>query len=533
MHVTRKSEIEPLDGTPEKRMFWSIISDYDLQTGLTELVDNALDIWIGTKNRRPLLIDLTLDADRQMIVLSDNAGGVPRKNLRMLITPGGSMNSPDGESIGVFGVGSKRAVVAIAEHVVIKTHHDGDGSFQIDITKEWLENPEWELAAYAIPEIPVATTTIELSQLRKPLYAADAETLRKHFGETYSWFLEIDDCTIVVNGVEVESHSFDAWAYPPDFLPRNSEFQISPDGVGTINVQILAGLVSDRDPAAENYGVYFYCNNRLIVKELKTRQVGYYVTSEAGVPHPDASLCRAIVRFNGPAKLMPWNSSKTGINFEHIAFMQVRSALIQLVSHFSSLSRRLKDDWDGKVFKYSDGAIQSIPSDDVRSGRRLVLPPLPRVQKPRFEQLKELNKKQIEENPWTLGLVEAVAAVDIIGRSHLATGNRIAMILLDSNFEIALKEFIVHRTDLFDTRIYTDAKIREIFGSRHKVISTVIEKVPLESNLLERARHYYDVRNKLIHERATVGIATEDIENYRLVIQKVLTHLFGLQFSQD
>jgi len=528
--VSRKTEIEPLNGTPEKRMFWSIISDYDLQTGLTELVDNALDIWIGTKNRKPLRIELTLDSERQMLKLTDNAGGVPRENLRLLIAPGGSMNSPEGQSIGIFGVGSKRAVVAIAEHVIIKTRHANEGSFQIDITREWLESFEWELPAYEIPDIAPGTTTVELSQLRVPLSVADAETLLKHFGETYQWFLEIDGCSIVVNGVEARPRSFDVWAYPPEYPPRIAQFKISPDGVGKVNVEITAGLVLDRDPITDNYGVYIYCNNRLVVKELRTREAGYFIGSEAGVPHPDASLCRTIVRFNGPAKLMPWNSSKTGINYVHAAFVQVRPTLIQLVSHFSSLSRRMKDNWEEKVFQHTEGDIQQIPADDILARKKLVLPPLPRVQKPHFEQLKAKNKRQIEEKPWTLGLVEAVAAVDIIARSRLATGNRIAMILLDSNFEIALKEYIVHKTDLFDPKIFNDAKICEIFKSRHKVIQTVCEKVPLQANLLERARHYYDVRNKLIHERATVGITSEDIENYRRVIQEVLTNLFGLEF---
>ena len=528
--VNRKTEIEPLNGTPEKRMFWSIISDYDLQTGLTELVDNALDIWIGTKNRKPLRIEVTLDSDRQMVALTDNAGGVQRENLRLLIAPGGSMNSPDGESIGIFGVGSKRAVVAIAEHVTIKTHRAGDGSFQIDINKEWLESPDWELPAYAIPEIDASTTKIELSQLRKPLSAGDEVLLRAHFGEAYQWFLEIDDCAIVVNGIAVTPRSFDVWAFPPEFPPRSALFQISPDGVGKIGVEISAGLILDRDPTADNYGAYIYCNNRLIVKELKTREVGYYVGSEAGVPHTDASLCRAIVRFNGPAKLMPWNSSKTGINFGHAAFAQIRPTLIQLISHFSSLSRRLRDDWDTKVLQHTTGEVQRIPASDAAPGRKLVLPPLPRVQKSHYEQLKSKNKRQIEDKPWTLGLVEAVAAVDIIGRQRLTTGNRIAMILLDSNFEIALKEFIVHRTDLFDPRLYDDAKISEIFKSRHKVIETVILKMPLQVGLLQRARHYYDVRNKLIHERATVGIPQEDVDNYRRVIEEILTQLFGLQF---
>ncbi len=44
--VTRKTEIGPVNGTPDKRLYWSIISDYDLHTGLCELIDNALDLWI-------------------------------------------------------------------------------------------------------------------------------------------------------------------------------------------------------------------------------------------------------------------------------------------------------------------------------------------------------------------------------------------------------------------------------------------------------------------------------------------------------
>ena len=135
--VTQKTEVGSLNGTPEKRMFWSIMSDYDLRTGLCELVDNVLDIWVHTKPRAPLEIKLSLDSDRQLISISDNAGGVRREDLRLLIAPGGSKNDPNAEIIGYFGVGSKRAVVALAEHVVIKTRaKDEDESYEIDLTKE-------------------------------------------------------------------------------------------------------------------------------------------------------------------------------------------------------------------------------------------------------------------------------------------------------------------------------------------------------------------------------------------------------------
>jgi sensor histidine kinase regulating citrate/malate metabolism len=116
----QKREVGNLDGTPEKRLYWSIISDYNLETGICELIDNAIDLWMTNLQRSKLNIELDLDADRQLIRLKDNAGGVKSSNLRLLVAPGASQNNRDARTIGIFGVGSKRAVIALAESVSIK-----------------------------------------------------------------------------------------------------------------------------------------------------------------------------------------------------------------------------------------------------------------------------------------------------------------------------------------------------------------------------------------------------------------------------
>lgn len=526
--VTGKSEIASLDGTPDKRFFWSIISDYDIQTALCELIDNAIDQWVGANTRSALVIELTMDADRQVILVNDNAGGVSKSDLRMLVAPGSSSNNPSAETIGVFGVGSKRAVVALAENVTIKTHRRGDRTYQIDITNDWLESPSWEMPVYEIPDIKVGVTSISLSALRKTFSVADIEFIRRHIAETYGWFLSQQSCQIKVNDESISSINFERWAYPPEYVPQRVVFDVSLPGYKPVSVEITAGLIRDRDPEAQNYGVYFYCNNRLVTKDLRVREVGYFVTSEAGVPHSDASLCRVIVRLRGEARVMPWNSSKTGINYSHALFHAIRPALIQLVSQFSSLSRRLKDDWEQNVFRYNKGKVQTIDDSLVANGKKLILPPLPRVNRQHAETLRARNEVKITSQPWTLGLVEAVAAVTILSRQRLETKNRIALILLDSNFEIALKEFIVHRGDLFPPQTYTDVKIKELFERRHKVISEVSAKVQIPKILLDKAKHYYELRNKLIHERATVGIADSDIENYSNTTREILRLLFDL-----
>jgi hypothetical protein len=525
--ATQKREAGLLDRTPEKRMYWSIISDYDVKTGICELIDNAIDLWMGEKRQRKLLVQLNLDSERQLIQIKDNAGGVKEEDLRLLIAPGASLNSPDAETIGIFGVGSKRSVVALAESVTIKTRHTGAKSYQIDIDSDWLESPEWQIPHFEIPDMEEGVTTIDLSALRKSFDESEVENLVEHLGETYAWFLKNGNCKITVNGAVVVPRDFDAWAFPRGFEPRKALFTVGLKGHEKVNIEVVAGLIRDRDPIRENYGVYFYCNRRLIVKEVKAREVGYFVTSEAGVPHPDASLCRAIVRIEGGAKLMPWNSTKSDINFGHPIFQAIRPTLIQLVSHFSSLSRRLKNEWDKKVFKFKKGEIQVIDPVDAQQGKKLVLPPLPKVNKPHFEVLRAKNKTQIRDQPWTLGLVEAIAAVDIIARQKLETKNRIALILLDSNFEIALKEFIVHKTDLFPPSQFN---IQQLFEKRQRVIDAVSKKVQIDPKLLDKAKHYYGLRNKLIHERATVSITDSDVEIYREAIEKILAILFGLQF---
>lgn len=529
MAVTRKTEIAPVNGTPVKRMFWSIISDYDLKTGLCELIDNAIDLWTLSNPRGKLSIAITLDADRQFIAVRDDAGGIKEAELKLLIAPGGSKNDPYAEVIGIFGVGGKRASIALGEHVEIKTRHKKEGSFQLDITKDWLDTDEWEIPAYAIPHIEPGTTRVEISQLRKSFTTGNVEEISQHLSETYAWFFK-QGCAITLNGPPIKPLDFDAWAFPKGYPPQHALFAV-PLEARQVQVDITAGLISDRNPDGENYGVYIYCNHRLIVKEFKTRDIGYFVSGEAGVPHFDASLCRAIIHIQGPAKLMPWNSSKSNINTAHPIFQQLRPTLIQLVSYFSSLSRRLRDEWDEEAAAQTTGAIEEIAVAQITSGKRLNLPDLPRVNKQQVEHLKARNKKTLKDQPWTVGLVEAIAAVDVITRQRFDTKNRMALILLDSNFEIALKEFIVHRNDLFPASAYNDAKIAQLFKNRTDVITEVAKHVKFSAKLLTKVRHYYGLRNKLIHERATVGITDPDIANYRETVEEVLTILFNLRFT--
>lgn len=527
--VDYKKDAGMVDGTPVKRMIWSIINDYDLKTALCELVDNAIDQGFGA-GFKDLTIEAALDVERQLISVRDDAGGVSHDDLHLLISPGGSKNDPYAIMIGIFGVGGKRSAIALAENIEIKTRFHDKATHELDINKVWLESDIWQIPSYQVPDIAPGTTEVNLSHLRTPITESDVDVLRLHLGETYSWFIQ-QGCKIILNNALVAPVVFDAWAFPPGQEPRQATFQFTLPDVGPFSAKITAGLIRDRVPEADNYGVYFYCNRRLIQKEVKIRDVGYFVSAEAGVPHPDSSLSRSIVQLEGPAKGMPWNSNKSAINFGHPAFQAMRSTVIDLTAHYSKLSRRLKDDWPRNVTQYDTGSVKATQAIETVAGRHLRLPDLPRESRPRGTKQKQKNQTIMDQKPWTIGLVEAIDAIDILERSQLETKNRIALLLLDSDFEIGLKEFIVHRTDLFPKREFPDAKIRQLFSNRSEVIKTVRAKIRITQDIIDLADHYYEMRNKFVHERATVDPSDSDILKYRSVVQRVLTTLFNLEFE--
>jgi hypothetical protein len=189
-----------------------------------------------------------------------------------------------------------------------------------------------------------------------------------------------------------------------------------------------------------------------------------------------------------------------------------------------------QSDWRSQVLRHDTGTVEVTPPP-AAAGARLILPDLPKDSRPRGTRQKKRNQAQLDNQPWTVGLVEAIDAIDILERSPLETKNRISLILLDSNFEIALKEFIVHRKDLFPAREFTDSRLTSLFKNRTDVIKTVRDKVRIPDELINLANHYYEMRNKLTHERATVDVLPDDIRKYRAVVEGVLHTLFDLNFQ--
>ncbi len=514
-----------LNATPEKRVFLSIISEYDLRTALCELIDNAIDLRTKKKLRN-LVVNISLDDRQQTISIEDNAGGLEEAKLDYIISPGKTSNDIQDEGIGYFGVGSKRAVVALAKDISIYSRFENDKTFLVKLDENWITyEPSWDLPYAESPRILSPNTTIiDLSRLRRPITKEGIDEIREHLSEVYARFSARGD-TIMVNNVPLKAVHFDKqWSYPPGYHPTKFHTTL-PIEARKVDIEILCGLINYPGDRDKSYGVFIYCNNRLIARALTDFSVGF-TSGMVGIPHYNISLVRTIVSIRGQSQDMPWNSSKSGINSNHHVYQAIRQSIVDATKSFAQVSRSLQGKWDTDVFPYKKGKIIEKELETISAIPKTYLPTHPPSKQSWQEKLKSANAAIIEQKRWAAGLLDSCIAVDMIfNKQSLNQKNRVCLILLDSTLEIAYKEFLVHEKNI------GKAKFSGIVANRTDVENEVMKYITVDVPTMQKIHYYYQMRNDLIHVRATPSVSDPDILDYRSIVEELLLKMFGLNFK--
>jgi hypothetical protein len=514
---------------PSKRLYQSIIADYSQELAICELIDNSIDIWIKEGKVNDLHIQVDIDILQQTICVKDNAGGIKESEIKFVIAPGFSSNTPNYETIGVFGVGSKRAVVALSQEIKIKTRYKSEKTLVIEYDDKWIKDEDWNIDYFEETiELEPNSTLIELTKLRASVNNSFIEELKEHLSSTYAKFLKNSKFKLSINEIDLVGIDFDlSWSYPPNYCPQRFRFPLEINSNENVDVEILAGLTSKDQVGEGEYGVYFYCNDRLILRANKSYEMGF-ASGIAGIPHPSLNAMRVFIYLKGNPELMPWNSSKSGINYKSKIFEKIRNRIVQIVTYFAKLSRSFSTN-NEKFYQYSTGSIVEHQIDS-KIPIKLYSLPTP-TKKPIFSNIvKEKNKKIAEKKPWTIGLYEAIILGDNIINTNFESKNRFALIILDSTLEIALKEYLVHvvakKRTIGNTRLVT------LLQNRTQVETEVKNYLGGKVSASDWALidHYYKMRCNLIHQVSTADVKEVDIRKHRSVIEKILGVLFKLEF---
>ena len=136
---------------PTKQFFVSMLTrDISLADAILDLVDNCLDGALrladnGEVDYAQHFVKITLNAE--CFLIEDNCGGIPRniaKNyaFKMGREPDDQRDS-DNETIGMYGVGMKRAIFKMGREAKVRTL-SGDDAFEVPISTHWLDDKSWE-----------------------------------------------------------------------------------------------------------------------------------------------------------------------------------------------------------------------------------------------------------------------------------------------------------------------------------------------------------------------------------------------------
>lgn len=332
---------------PTKQFFVSMLTrDITLADAILDLVDNCLDgalrIAAGDDvdySQHFVKIALSNEGFR----IADNCGGIPRevaKNyaFKMGREPDDSRDS-DEETIGMYGVGMKRAIFKMGRDAIVHTRYEDD-SFQVPISSEWLDNKDWD----PLPILDVQTaahlsspgTVIEVQNLYPGVakhFTNDAfiNELRSAISEHFTMFLQrglrISVNDSVIEPVQVEVLVSDDTEGPAPYV-----FHKTIDDVVvsiTVGLNTGRGLPDDEDAAAEferdrsaaTAGWTVLCNDRAVIVGDKSRLTGW----GDGIPlyHYQFSIITGIVEFKSKqAERLPVTTTKRALDTSSDIWLQ-------------------------------------------------------------------------------------------------------------------------------------------------------------------------------------------------------------------
>jgi hypothetical protein len=335
-----KPTTDRAEASPTKRFFVSMLTrDINLADAILDLLDNCLDGALrladgGDVDYSQHFVNIELAADHFSI--ADNCGGIPRevaKNyaFKMGREPDDERDSQS-ETIGMYGVGMKRAIFKMGREALVRTRH-GEDTFEVPITSAWLDAKGWD-------PLPINEPTEAAEKLAEPgtvIYVNELyEGVSRHFAngafenevrtaiaEHFTMFLQWG-LKVELNGEPVEPVLVEVLVSEREDGPAPFIFQKTIDEV---EVSITVGLNTgrslgddddddsgfERDRSSATAGWTVLCNDRAVIVGDKSRLTGW----GDGIPlyHPQFAIITGIIEFRSKrADKLPVTTTKRALD---------------------------------------------------------------------------------------------------------------------------------------------------------------------------------------------------------------------------
>lgn len=343
-----------VDASPSKKLFIEMLTkDIPLIRAILDLVDNSID---GARRLRPNAnyegLWIRLDVSKNRFKISDNCGGMDVKTAREYAFRFGRRDdAPETPgSVGQFGVGMKRAFFKIGKFFSVESKTT-DNSFLLEVdVHEWQKKAEWtfefkefdENANNSLDSVGTRLCVTNLHQNVSVNFSQDnfVKKLAQELSTAYLLSMNTG-LRISLNGVPLQMRDL-VFNISKDIKPvlKVREFKT---GRHPVNVKIIAGLT---DSVPQDAGWYVFCNGRMLLEREKTQLTGWGEREDGKVPryHQQYARFRGYVFFDSDdAELLPWNTTKTGVDVDSPIYQSVRLDMINIMRPIIDFLNELKE----------------------------------------------------------------------------------------------------------------------------------------------------------------------------------------------
>ncbi|ADG08962.1 ATP-binding protein [Caulobacter segnis] len=391
---------------PTKAFFVRTITrDIRLEDCILDLVDNSLDGARSMLGAPASTIDGKIDFSKFLVEIHfsedgfsivDNCGGISLDDAINYAFTFGRREDDDPEdyTIGVYGIGMKRAVFKLGNQVSVRSTNrppkKGAAPEPFEVTidvPEWLKSPTWDFDLG--PSDPLSKPGVEIvvKDLNDEVAAVFAtpgfeNNMRRLLGRDYSRFIS-HGLTIKVNGKAIRPFEFGI-LQSDTIKPFRADFTFR-----DVRVELISGMAAqpsesdDPDEDAEKEdrsGWYVLCNDRLVLAADKSIITGWGYEGKNRW-HPQYRGFIGIVHFSAKStEDLPLTTTKRSIDPDRQVYKGAIGRMIELTRAWIDYTNKRKSALEEA--KSLEGGAKYVPAFDLPINKTLSYPTLtsaPRV----------------------------------------------------------------------------------------------------------------------------------------------------------
>ena len=424
-----------VNANPTKAFFVRMITrDITLEDCIFDLIDNSIDGAWEREGGQPVSLEddinlaryrISVEIEAGRFLIHDNCGGISLDDAVEYAFTFGRKEAAQTEnySIGVYGIGMKRAVFKIGSKInICSTYLEGNdsSSFKVPIDVDaWLEigDGNWDFEIDEAEKLRETGVRIEV----KGLYPGTAQLfssprfvqdLRRAIARDYALHLH-RGLTIEVNGKSIVGWSIEL-KQGGDFAPMRTRVKDSHEGEDVL-VEILAGMAApppeDTGPEGEldrdqnTSGWYVVCNGRIVLAANKTTLTGW---GTDGLPqwHPQYAGFMGLIIFSSrEAELLPLTTTKRSIDVTSSLYLRYRSLMRETSRAWIDYTNARKQSEREEVF-LREKATKAIPISKVVPRADIKLPQkLNNVRIPKANVLYSVPRSKLRELAKAFGYI--------------------------------------------------------------------------------------------------------------------------------